>query len=297
MSLLNRPSDGMHSVLIAVTNLLAQEGAMPLQQIIELCAPESCGDPSQVRQTINTWVKLGLFGKSEDDKISFSKAISKSEKTRESLPRVARRLVLAPENNTNLWAAESIGSADFTRSVAWLLAQDVYQRELHSWDKQAQPLLQKQLSAGVTIIQNSTRWDGLKAWSQFLGFAWSGKFPSGALVIDPTEAVADALPEIFKKRSKITAEHLVGELAQNIPVLDSGAYRNEVESKMIEHGGWHPQPEGCVSTSLSRSILRLIHEGILVGENLSDAGSRLRLIGRAQKEIETFSHITFAGKP
>jgi len=296
MSLLNRPSDGMHSVLIAVNNLLAQEGAMPLQQIIELCAPESCGEPSQVRQTINTWVKLGLFGKSEDDKISFSKSISKSEKAREALPRVARRLVLSPENNANLWAAESIGSADFTRSVAWLLAQDVYRAELNSWGD-AQGLIQKQVNKNVTIIQNDTRWSGLKAWSQFLGFAWSGKFPGGALVIDPTEAVADALPEIFKKRSKITAEQLVGELAQNIPVLDSGDHRNEVESKMIEHGGWHPQPEGCVSTSLSRSILRLIHEGILVGENLSDAGSRLRLIGRAQKEIETFSHITFAGKP
>jgi hypothetical protein len=296
MSLLNRPSDGMHSVLIAVNNLLAQEGALPLQQIIELCAPESCGDPSQVRQTINTWVKLGLFGKSEDDKISFSKSISKSEKAREALPRVARRLVLSPENNANLWAAESVGSADFTRSVAWLLAQDVYRAELNSWGD-AQVLIQKQVNKNVTIIQNDTRWSGLKAWSQFLGFAWSGKFPGGALVIDPTEAVADALPEIFKKRSKITAEQLVGELAQIIPVLDSGAYRNEVESKMIEHGGWHPQPEGCVSTSLSRSILRLIHEGILVGENLSDAGSRLRLIGRVQKEIETFSHITFAGKP
>lgn len=295
MSLLNRPSDGMHSVLIAVNNLLAQEGPMRIQQIIELCAPESCGDQSQVRQTLNTWVKLGLFGKSEDDKISFSKSIAKSEKTREALPRVARRLVLAPENNTNLWAAESIGSADFTRSIAWLLAQDVYRAELNSWGD-AQALIQKQVNKSVTIIQNDTRWSGLKAWSQFLGFVWFGKFPSGALVIDPTEAISDALPEIFKKRSTITAEQFVAELAQSIPVLDSGEYRNEVESKLNEHGAWHPQPEGCVSTSLSRCILRLIHEGILVGENLSDAGSRLRLIGHAQKEIETFSHITFVGR-
>ena len=296
MSLLNRPSDGLYSVLIVVYKLLAQEGPMTVQQFVELCAPESCGDQSQVRMTLNTWVKLGLFGKAEDDKISFSKSVSKSEKTCEALPRVARRLVLAPDNNANLWAAESIGSADFTRSVAWLLAQDVYQHELHSWDKQAQPLLQKQFGAGATIVQNSTRWDGLKSWSQFLGFAWSGKFPSGMLIIDPTEAVRDSLPNIFRGRPKITAEQFINELAQSIPVLDSGDYRNAVESKMIEHGDWHPQPEGCVSTSLSRSILRLIHEGMLVGENLSDAGSRLRLIGRAQKEIASFSHLTFVGK-
>lgn len=294
MSLLNRTSDGMPSVLIVVHNLLAQEGPMPIQQIIDLCAPESCGDASQVRQTINTWVRLGFFGKSEDEKVSFSKAISKNEKAREALPRVARRLVLSPDNNANLWTAEGGGSGDFTRSLAWLVAQDVYKTELVGWP-QTQKLVQRQLGRDI-IFQNDTRWPGLKAWASFLGFGWISKFPSGAFIIDPTEAVRDALPEVFNKRSKMTAEQFVRELAQSIPVLDSGDFRNGVESKLSEHGSWHPQPEGCISTSLSRSILRLIHEGILVGENQADAGSRLRLIGHAQKEIETFSHLAFAGK-
>lgn len=294
MSLLNRASDGMYSVLIAINNLLIQEGSLPIQQIIDLCAPEGCGDATQVRQTLNTWVKLGFFSKSEDDKISFSKLISKKERTREALPRITRRLVLAPENNKSLWGAEGIGSADFTRSVAWLLAQDVYEVELVGWP-QAQKLVQKQFGNDV-IFQNDTRWPGLKAWAPFLGFGWTSKFPSSALIIDPSESVRDVLPEVFRERPKITAEEFMSEVANCVPVLDAGVYRHEVESKMIANGVWHPQPTGCVSTSLSRSILRLIHEGVLVGENLADAGSRLRLIGRAQKEIETFSHITFVEK-
>ena len=291
MSLLNRPSDGMHSVLVVIHNLIVQEGSLPFQQIVELCSPEGCGDPAQVRQTLNTWIEFGLFTKSEDQKVSFSKSLSKSEKTRENLRKVARRILFATDNNSNLWAAEGTGCADFTRSVAWLLAQDVYQHELHSWAGQAQPLLQRQFGAGVTIMQNSTRWDGLKAWSQYLGFAWIGKFPSKVLMIDPTDAVRDSLPEVFHRRTKMTAEDFIAELAKSIPVLDSGNYRKDVESKLLEHGGWTSQEENNLSTSLSRAVLRLIHEGVIAGENLSDAGSRLHLMGRANKVIETFSHL------
>lgn len=282
----------MHSVLVVIHNLICQEGPLPFQHVIELCSPEGCGDPTQVRQTLNTWVEFGLFTKSNDQMISFSKSLLKSEKTRNNLPKVARKLLLAPENNSNLWVAEGTGSADFTRSVAWLLAQDVYQAELASWSD-AQLLLQKQTNKSTTVIQNDTRWSGLKAWSQFLGFALSGKFPSGVLIIDPTDAIRDVLPDVFKQHTKMTADDFIAEIAKSIPVLDSGNYRKEVESKLVEHGGWSPQDANNLSTSLSRAVLRLIHEGIIAGENLSDAGSRLRLVGRANKVIETFSHMRF----
>ena len=290
MSLLNRPSDGMHSVLVVIHNLIIQEGSLPFQQIVELCSPEGCGDPAQVRQTLNTWIEFGLFTKSEDQKVSFSKSLSKSDKTRENLRKVARKILFATDNNPNLWAAEGTGSADFTRSVAWLLAQDVYQAELSNWSD-AQSLLQKQTNKSINVIQNDTRWSGLKAWSQFLGFAVSGKFPSGVLIIDPTDAVRDSLPEVFHKRTKMAADDFIAELATIVPVLDSGNFRKDVESKLLEHGGWTPLDENNLSTSLSRAVLRLIHEGVIAGENLSDAGSRLHLMGRANKVIETFSHL------
>jgi hypothetical protein len=290
MSLLNRPSDGMHSVLVVIHNLIIQEGSLPFQQIVELCSPEGCGDPAQVRQTLNTWIEFGLFTKSEDQKVSFLKSLSKSDKTRENLRKVARKILFATDNNPNLWAAEGTGSADFTRSVAWLLAQDVYQAELSNWSD-AQSLLQKQTNKSINVIQNDTRWSGLKAWSQFLGFAVSGKFPSGVLIIDPTDAVRDSLPEVFHKRTKMAADDFIAELATIVPVLDSGNFRKDVESKLLEHGGWTPLDENNLSTSLSRAVLRLIHEGVIAGENLSDAGSRLHLMGRANKVIETFSHL------
>ena len=170
------------------------------------------------------------------------------------------------------------------------MAQDVYQTELSSW-QDAQSLLQKQTGKNITVMQNDTRWYGLKAWSQFLGFAVIGKFPIAVLTIDPTDAVRDSLPDVFHKRTKMTAEDFIAELAKSIPVLDSGSYRKNVESKLSEHGGWTPPEENNLSTSLSRAVLRLIHEGIIAGENLSDAGSRIHLIGRSNKVIETFSHL------
>jgi hypothetical protein len=35
MSLLNRPSDGMHSILVVIHNLLSQEGVLPFETIAQ----------------------------------------------------------------------------------------------------------------------------------------------------------------------------------------------------------------------------------------------------------------------
>jgi hypothetical protein len=292
MSLLNRPSDGIHSILIVIHNLLTQEGTLAIDEIIGLCAPEDTGDSTQVRQTLNTWVKLGLFDRSAEGKIAFHKTIPRKDRDREALPRVTRQLVLSDTNNANLWAAEGIGSADFTRSITWLLAQDVYDAKLVGWPM-VQALVQKQFGKD-TIFQNDTRWTGLKAWTPFFGFGWLGKHPSDVLIIDPTEAITDHLPDIFDNQSKLAANEFLTALAQCLPVLDGGAYRKEVEAKLREHTVWLPPPDNCLSTSLSRGILRLIHEGVLKGETLSDAGPRLCLTGRNRQEIrESYSHISF----
>ena len=124
MSLLNRPSDGIHSCLVAIFKLLLQEGPLDKDRVIALCAPDGLCKPDYVRQTLNTWLGLGLFV-DEDDRIAISKEISNKERSVSSLPRLARAIVLKTENNANFWNAESAGSADFTRSVSWLLAQDV----------------------------------------------------------------------------------------------------------------------------------------------------------------------------
>ena len=151
--------------------------------------------------------------------------------------------------------------------------------------------MREQLSADFLLLQNNTRWDGLKAWTPFLGFGWSSRFPQGALVPDPTVAIRDALPVVFNKKGEISARSFLDRLAQEVPVLDGGTYRTEVEQHLREgpESSWSPL-SGIVSTSTSRAIMRLVKRGILSAENRSDAPERVRLAGRNKTEIEVFSH-------
>jgi hypothetical protein len=182
MSLLNLPSDGLHSVLVAIHKTLEYEGPTERERLLSLCAPDEISDGEQLRKTLNTWLQLGLLQES-NGKVSFNPDIPKVDRTLDRLPAMARRFLFAPENNERFWEVEESRAADFTRSVGWCLAQDVYDFECSSWPD-AQLRIAKQAPEDDSLFgKNNTRWNGLRAWVLFLGFGHvNGK---DRLVIDP----------------------------------------------------------------------------------------------------------------
>ena len=300
MSLLNRANDGTYSVLIVIYKLLAEEGAMPREKIIGLCTPPPPNDGGMVAATLNTWIDFGLFDELPGGNISLSKTIPRTDHALANLPRLARRLVLLEENNPDLWSSEKAKAGDFTRALCWLLAQDVYKVELLGWQG-AQELLMKQVPAGLQpgretgLIQNDTRWPGLKAWGVWLGFGWLGKHPKGVFIIDPTPAVHDAMPAIFGRKRSMLASEVVAGLTEAIPVFDEGSYRKKVEAKLADNAApdaWRPQPDGQISTSLSRAFLRLMKAGVLKEELKDDSKDRILLTGREQRIVQQVSHFS-----
>ncbi len=308
MAILNRTSDGTHSVLVVIYKLLLQEGAMERERIIQLCAPQGIADPKHVRQTLSTWIELGLLEEAQNDRIKLHSNIKKSETLEERLPHLARRIVMLPENNANFWAREKSRSADFSRGITWLLAQDVYTTELIGWSDAEKLLLNQvphdlmELEGTVVkdfgLIQNDTRWPGLKAYAPWLGFAWTARPPRGqygVLMIDPTEAIREVLHDVFGRHKNLTATEFVALLAQRLPVLDGGEYRLQVEEKLRGRTGpdaWKAPPHGQLSTSLSRALLRLRTDGTLKAELRADARDRKLLTGRNGGVIEQISHVS-----
>jgi hypothetical protein len=300
MSLLNRPSDGLHSVLVAIFKLLLMKGAIARQELLDLIAPSTLdAEQDMAKKTLNRWVQLGLFQKSADDEISIV-GDKKSKLTIESLPTLSRNLALKPENNTDFLDAEPQGTGDFTRAITWLLAQNAWKLDLRSWED-IESLIKQQCPADLTILQNNTRWHGLKAWSCFLGFAWTAKAPNGEfLVPDPTDTVRDTLPQIFGKSKKLEARFMINALAQAIPVLDGGTYRQKLEAELEKTQGpdaWRPPPNGRLSTSLSRALLRLQEEKCLKGELEADSDPTIRvtLTGRNDQIIAEYSLFSLIG--
>jgi hypothetical protein len=297
MSLLNRPNDGLHSVLIAIFKLLLIKGKLPRQELLDLIAPPTLvAAQDMAKKTLNRWIQLGLFQKSADDEISLV-GDKKFKPTIDSLPSLSRSLALKPENNTDFLDEEPQGAGDFTRAITWLLAQNAWTLDSRSWEV----ILKQQCPPGLKIIQNDTRWQGLKPWSCFLGFAWSAKAQNGELLVpDPTEAVRDALPQIFGEAKTLEARSMVDTLAQAIPVLDGGTYRQKLEDELKKtHGSyaWRPPPNGQLSTSLSRALLRLQEQKYIKGEKSADEKAQVRvfLSGRNNQIIGEYSHFSLIG--
>ena len=310
MSLLNSDSDGLHSVLIALHKVIAYEGPIDREKLIAICAPKSIvirrknekGEDREseilVNKTLIRWKQFGLF-QELDNRVCLHSDIPRSDRAPDRLSFVARKRLLAPENNQRFWETEDSGSADFTRALSWCLAQDVYEFECSSWDKEAQPRIIAQSTIDTNlIVQNDTRWRCLRSWIPFLGFGYISK--NNRLIIDPTTAVRDALPEVFAQNSTLKGQDFLTRLAEFLPVVDGGEYRSQVEQKLQQTEGphsWKQPPAGQLSTSLSRAVMFLIASGDLQATAASDdRNKRVILTGRNRRTLENYSDLTWVEK-
>jgi hypothetical protein len=287
MSLLNLPTDGIYPVLVAIYPLfIFSKKNLTKDQLRNLCAPPAACHQGHITGTLNTWISLGLFEARPDGTISIHPDILGSERKPENLRRVARRLALDPKNNPDLWATEGARAGDFTSALAWFLAQDAWTTAIKGC-KEADSILIHQLPSKEIRFQNSTRWNGFNQWSAFLGFSLPPQVSKG-VTPDPTEAIRDALPAVFGKQKTLRAKDFIRQLGEILPVLDGGDYRLQVESVLLSQDGqnsWKALPEGHLSTSLSRALIRLHEDGLLIHSLKADSIHRVKLTGRGGNQI------------
>ena len=292
MTILNRPSDGLYNVLIVLVRAAVRFTPRDAEQLLIACgsAVEAL-DAAHLGRTLTRWTSLGLFN-SDKDAISIAEPYrsmlgTKPDIAETRLPKVARTIALHEDNNARFWDAEGAKSADFSRGAAWMLAQDVY--TMPSSTAGWEGLVKRQLvgSDGTTIVQNDTRWNGLRAWMPYLGFARD----ASTWDVDPTDALRDVLPDVFGTAKTMLTTEFLDRVATALPVLDGGKYRREVEA-VLKDGTW-PKPEpGHVSTSLSRALQRLDREGAILLEQRSDTGDGMTLIGRAGRRWRDVTHVS-----
>lgn len=291
MSILNQASDGLFNVLIVLVRTLVRFGPKGREDLILACGGAADAfDTSQLTRTLNRWTELGLFGENMGAIIiaePYRSALGKSADDAEArLPKVARTVALLQANNTRFWESEEARSADLSRGVAWMLAQDVYTLDANS-DRLAELEARQLIDSGSQkIAQNNTRWNGLKTWMLYLGFARDGM----QWVVDPTEALRDALTNIFGPSRELSGPAFVDRTASVLPVLDGGAYRVQVEAALKE-SAWPRLRAGLVSSSLSRAIQRLDREGFITLSNRSDPEGVVTLIGSNARTWRDVSHV------
>lgn len=279
MSLLNLTNDGLPNVLFVLYSAVAlARSPLTTDEVVEAVTPKGVvPDARMARSTLNRWTELGLFKLDETrTQVRLAAPPSTPMKNDGDIVRAvriaARECALASANNPDLWARESARAADLTRSLAWLLAQDVYRMRFNN----AQALEIKQIANDdLRLMQNDTRKNGLQFWGHFLGFI---RQPGGG-DIDPTLAVREALPACITPGEEMPAFDLIERLAHFLPVIDGGVYRIAVEAQ-LEKEALPPLQPGQLSTSLSRAILSLMIDQTLQFENKADVGRSIVLTGR-----------------
>lgn len=283
MTILNTANDGFFNVLIVLHRTLATLGPMDKERLIRLSSPGPDDDATKIRQTMLRWTQLGLFKTTDNDKLT----LDKEDKDPERLPAICRRLLFSDVNNQGFWDNEGARASDFSRALAFILAQDIYTNEFGA-HTQVQALEQRQVrNEARRMLQNDVRWNGLRFWGDYLGFFWvdQRRWP------DPTAAIREELPEVFGKQNELPAQDLITRLGERLPVLDGGSYRLEIEAA-LEPAEWHPptRPD-LLSTSLSRALWRLSRPGgPLRLERRADAGDGRTLQRSSGRDWQTFTH-------
>lgn len=297
MSILNITSDGNHSTLIVLFKcLMAHNGRLDKNTLIGLCAPQTAVvNTHQAKNTLRTWLKLGLFEEDDAGCVSLSSSLSIDavipDQVENSLPKILRRLLLVEKNNRDIWGNEHSLAADFTRSLSWILAQNVY-----TVPGGGHPAIEKLEEGQIKnkderIFQNSTRWAGFKAWASFVGFGWISAVPdSKTLIVDPRLAVQDELDIIFADSRELPAENFFQILAERLPVIDGGRYRLEVEARISSETWKKPKPEE-ISTSLTRALIQLNETGIIALASKGDADKKI-LLGQGERRRKV-SHVLY----
>ena len=288
MTILNTASDGFFNVLIVLHRTLARHGAIERDRLLGLCATGPSYDSKRTRETLLRWTQLGLFKASDDGKV----ALDKADRDPERLSSICRRLLFSDVNNHNFWDNEGTRAADFTRALAFILAQDIYSEEFDT-HSQVQELERKLVRDETRrILQNDTRWNFLQHWAHFLGFFWMDqrRWP------DPTVAVREELPFVFRNQRELAAADFVARLGERLPVLDGGRYRLKIEN-ILDPSEWKgPVRSSLLSTSLSRALWRLSRPGEpLRLDDRADAGDGRTLQRAGSQDWQTFTHVLYPG--
>ena len=298
MSILNRPSDGLLSVLLALRRAVLAYGPRPDSELIELVAPSSVvpggkPKPDLAKKTLNRWKQLGFFN-DVGGVIHLSSAIAGIAP--DDLPSVRAavlRLVLANENNPafmqdNDEDHEGSKASDCTRAIAWALAQDPY--DFPASYKGGVESLQDEQGVRPRPFRNDTRWAGFSEWATFLGIGW--KTTTISFVPDPAFAVRCTLDEVFRGVGELPQADFFSALAGSLPIVDDGRYRVSIESQIAHR--WRDQLATEVSPSLSAALFTLEANDELRLETRSDALQRM-LLGRGGRELRPVSHFVRTG--
>ena len=199
-------------------------------------------------------------------------------------------VLLLQERLVNPAEAGNLGQGAFPMALAWFLCQDP--ASPLPWGQNHRNRVESDCGSegGAFELINSARCDQFIYWARFLGFAWRLNIERRNVVMpDPSKAVARSLGRWEELTDWQPIEEVLSRLADELPVLEGGTARTEIESRL----GPEKRREGkFISHSTSFALRRLERGGLIQLDRPADALAVNLDFGAEPKAV---SHIKWIG--
>jgi hypothetical protein len=239
-------------------------------------------DAAQFSQLMRETTRLGLLSEQRGD-VTLGAGIEEPD------VRDDRRFLKHVEAALLGESAETGENRPFRYALSWLLAQESGQAI--PWNSDQHLLMQKQMDGDDCYdVTNAGRFAMLCYWARFLGFATRLDIGGGGAVVpDPSEAIARRLTDVLPDRSRISLARFFEQVARDCPVLEGGSIRREVEGRFREK-----RASNQFSLATSLALWRLEERSLIRLDHLSDAETWVMpssIIGGGAGTSRVASHI------
>lgn len=294
MTLLNRASNGHVASMVALWRSLSVLGPTPRDEFLAICS-HRLPSASPLSITISTWRGLGFLEAGQEELLAIAPQFASiAQSDIDGLRTAILGLLMKPENVPALLGVEGDEAAtrasDFVRVAAFSLAQDPYELASVTSDNAA---LEKGRGQGLgELWQGTGRWSSFQEWAYFCGLGMPT--PRGFLM-NPARAIREALRSLAAERhwipgTEMTLEELLRLLAAEVPLLEAGTYRRQIDERLGRQGEFVERKRISPSTSLA--FLQLAHEREIVFlDQAGDVSTRHTLTGWRHRPLVSYSHV------
>ena len=200
-------------------------------------------------------------------------------------------VLLLQDRLVNPTEAVKCRQENFPKAMAWFLCQDP--ASPLPWGQNHRNRVESDCGAegGAYELTNSAGCNQFIYWARFLGFAWRLNIERQNVVIpDPTKSIAREMGRWEQATDWQPIGGVLSRLANQLPVLEGGDARNEIESKLPAE---KRRAGEFISRSTSFALRRLERSGQIQMNRLADAPAVNLDFGANPRAV---SHIKCSGR-
>ena len=265
MTLLNRASDGLSTVLLTMFRAARLLGPRAEAEFKALLAPGTIAETAEekIQQTLTRWSQIGLFD-IEEGQVALAEGLEDLEYRFELQPdlwelrKTTLRLVL------EMAVTEGVHTVDDAVSGAWwFLSVDPFRHPIRNFEDVQRSL--SETGADPYLIQNDTRWQGLLDWMQFWGLCLQS-YSSFPLVPNPSEALGWFVNDLLEHGERTPVIDFLRRLNEDlpiVPILMDGPVTNSLSEKLPGEARPLEERGARLSVSLSLALETLQAAGLL----------------------------------